>query len=1106
MPSRSPLRSINSLLLMALVAATAAPLPAWAARPKQFQAGGLTLSNEHLSLTLYGEATFSLATADGRHLLFPGATSYISLRADGSTYSARQENLPPLAGPTAADATTALESFSTDEGVRFRVTYTLVGEALRLTVQAENASGASRSAAARFLLDTQVDVNDGSPLWANGRVYTQETELRPPFTTFKGYDQIPNPSFTSTGTFLTPPTRVVFAHWPRAHGQPWDYTPDESLPFYTPGVLTTPLSDSAVLVYYDLGTLAPGAAAEATLSYGLAAPQAAGLDALLLELERTEAAIHSRLDADVERLAEVQARAYQVLLTSHDPEQWIASLVDSTAWGTALYSLLSLGDPSRILFRLGTQLMRDVLENLDEQTLNQLRSMMPALYQDLGLAPDSPELQSRIRELIARNLAIQERHEQVASAFQALAGELRATGLPSDYPLNPVIDAMRTYRSQLEATAAHEGLLIWPDPDVGSAAFQVSGLLEKHQSMAERLRPVEGVGHGFRTFGFWLAAGATAKTVIALASRGMSVPLELVIMTTGSSIGFLTGTAGREIEIINDRGHAFLALHSSLAAARELDLVQASASDVVRAVREAGQVPSAWNAQVEVFDVRIDNVQVAPGEALGTAQGQVTVHNLGQAPVPVAVFATLLAPTGSFLSPVGVLGQPSPVRVAPGEQAAISFDFGAPDSRLWGTASPYSVDLWLGAGYRAIHVNTDPRFAARLNLTATTGQGAEALARRQVSLVDSGQLSENQSSRNQFAIRSDSSVTSLELSYGSDFDLHLYDAQGRHVGLNYDTGEIDSQIPGVTYSGPSARPEWLRIEGHAGERFETEVVAVQVEEPQTYTLVGSQIPALPALLGIDPVTLFVLPQDLPGEVRGQAGLYEFGGQQGVSAIEATATNLRGQSGEEIPPSAIHLAFPQEVGPGELALGEVTLTIGQRLPEGDYSGHIELKGTDASSGEPVSATAQLTLRVLSMGEATSAPPAGGGGLGIALAVAAVGGAALAAYAARLRARKGAAARGMLAPAFLVGPRGQRRALTTHEVLIGRGSGCHVVVPERTVSRRHARLRCAQGAWYLQNLAGAGRTLVNGRPVEAVRLRHGDRITIGSTTWTFEEAVR
>ena len=71
-----------------------------------------------------------------------------------------------------------------------------------------------------------------------------------------------------------------------------------------------------------------------------------------------------------------------------------------------------------------------------------------------------------------------------------------------------------------------------------------------------------------------------------------------------------------------------------------------------------------------------------------------------------------------------------------------------------------------------------------------------------------------------------------------------------------------------------------------------------------------------------------------------------------------------------------------------------------------------------------------------------------------------------------------------------------------LLIGRGATCDLRLPERAVSRRHARLRYAEGAWFIQDQDSAGGTYVNGRRVTATRLILNDIIAIGSTVVTFQ----
>jgi hypothetical protein len=70
------------------------------------------------------------------------------------------------------------------------------------------------------------------------------------------------------------------------------------------------------------------------------------------------------------------------------------------------------------------------------------------------------------------------------------------------------------------------------------------------------------------------------------------------------------------------------------------------------------------------------------------------------------------------------------------------------------------------------------------------------------------------------------------------------------------------------------------------------------------------------------------------------------------------------------------------------------------------------------------------------------------------------------------------------------------------IIGRSRECQVQISDRAVSRQHFRLRCASGAWYLQDMGSAAGTTVNGQPVQAIRLNSGDEIKIGETTLIFK----
>lgn len=74
-------------------------------------------------------------------------------------------------------------------------------------------------------------------------------------------------------------------------------------------------------------------------------------------------------------------------------------------------------------------------------------------------------------------------------------------------------------------------------------------------------------------------------------------------------------------------------------------------------------------------------------------------------------------------------------------------------------------------------------------------------------------------------------------------------------------------------------------------------------------------------------------------------------------------------------------------------------------------------------------------------------------------------------------------------------GQQWTIDQDEFIIGRGSDCHVILPERQVSRYHAKIWFENGLYLLEDLASKNGTHLNGVAVEGkVPLQDGDEISI------------
>jgi hypothetical protein len=77
------------------------------------------------------------------------------------------------------------------------------------------------------------------------------------------------------------------------------------------------------------------------------------------------------------------------------------------------------------------------------------------------------------------------------------------------------------------------------------------------------------------------------------------------------------------------------------------------------------------------------------------------------------------------------------------------------------------------------------------------------------------------------------------------------------------------------------------------------------------------------------------------------------------------------------------------------------------------------------------------------------------------------------------------------------------LTKENLSLGRSADNDIKLDASDVSRHHARLRLAQGFWFIQDQESTTGTLVNGQAVHASRLNPGDKITIGDTTFVFRD---
>jgi len=86
-------------------------------------------------------------------------------------------------------------------------------------------------------------------------------------------------------------------------------------------------------------------------------------------------------------------------------------------------------------------------------------------------------------------------------------------------------------------------------------------------------------------------------------------------------------------------------------------------------------------------------------------------------------------------------------------------------------------------------------------------------------------------------------------------------------------------------------------------------------------------------------------------------------------------------------------------------------------------------------------------------------------------------------------------------------GKQFILYRNPTFIGNSLSAHIYLfKDPQVGRRHAAIHVMPNGYEIEDLPWGARTLVNGKPVRRVKLRHGDQIKIGMTQFLFQEKVK
>lgn len=242
-------------------------------------------------------------------------------------------------------------------------------------------------------------------------------------------------------------------------------------------------------------------------------------------------------------------------------------------------------------------------------------------------------------------------------------------------------------------------------------------------------------------------------------------------------------------------------------------------------ISEEALFPTWWNTLVELINATFGTNWSKVSHGIQTAA--VTVENTGDETLYPVIDATIqgLGSDGQYdVIERPIIWDNTPQKeLQPGEIATYEFTYRV-------NLSEYTH------GRLSVSLKDEYQLSSLTKSVAFFDVGDTQQSAEPVELF-SGSVSEGQSKEISHIPAPDTETFTCNLNYSTNYlDLHLYDNTGNHTGLNYDTGEIENQIPGSKYSGRDTGDtgfEWISVSGVPNSEFTIETVAPTVTTIQS---------------------------------------------------------------------------------------------------------------------------------------------------------------------------------------------------------------------------------------------------------------------------------
>jgi hypothetical protein len=587
---------------------------------------------------------------------------------------------------------------------------------------------------------------------------------------------------------------------------------------------------------------------------------------------------------------------------------------------------------------------------------------IPAEYREL---PNAQAIKERIASYYSprTNAVVQE----IFAEHKAMVAQI-PNPLPPGYPTDVMVQLIEQQIARIETSQQHEVHVPLADNSAGPSTLLTVGSLAGHVRLMKQLLKDSQTLDMISTLSFAAVPfGVGGVGLLLIRTMPFGVPSAIIRGST-KKINAIAGDVNTGasilsvpilVQIVHLMGAGVEQFASNMILRRT---IFTRMSELLSRSSPVTQMRTAANADGNLILTQLTTPDVMTNDqaldAVGT--GHVTIRNKGTQAVSTQVFGYVMANVENVMAVLGQLTA-SAVNVAPGAEQTIAFTYQLPRSTMTSHLG-YTIHVSLIARQNQELPQLLGPFVSRV-LVGTSAQ-LKVLATQSFRSLGRGNLPETGRADHTFTISPGGNGAMIMLSFpdGTDADLHLYDAQGRHVGLNKATGITDLKVPNVQYSGHNTGPEWITLPKAASGIYTVTVEGQPTQGAIGYDLSVIESRQLPLLIDM-PKQMNWSATDTSSQDQSQqmfaAPVYLSGDIQRVVSLQSTVTDLRAADGALIPARQLSCWVQRTSATATMGMVTCSIRLPATLSRSEYSGSL-LVTAYTSDSSTKTATMQIRL--------------------------------------------------------------------------------------------------------------------------------------------------